>query len=65
MNTGRWTENEQRLYDKYIYLLGGDYKLLSRYITTRNITQIRSHHQKEFFKKKQYALILLEISKNI
>jgi hypothetical protein len=66
MNIGRWSEEERRLYDKYILKyknIKNRYKLISKHIKSRTTVQIRTHHQKEFQKKLNIALILLELSK--
>ncbi len=63
MNTGRWTQEEEKLYDKYRIIYNNNWKIISKYIITRNSSQIRSHHQKELKKKLEYALILIELSR--
>lgn len=66
MNIGRWNKEEKRLYDKYILKyknIRHPYKLISGHIKTRTTVQIRTHHQKEFQKKLEIALILLMLSK--
>ena len=66
MNIGRWNKEEKRLYDKYILKyknVRNRYKLIAGHIKTRTTVQIRTHHQKEFQKKLDIALILLMLSK--
>lgn len=66
MNYGRWNEEEKRLYEKYILKyknMANPYKLISLHIKTRTIVQIRTHHQKEFQKKLNFASILLKLSR--
>lgn len=66
MNIGRWNKEEKRLYDKYILKyknIRNRYKLISEHIKTRTAVQIRTHHQKEFQKKLEIALILIKLSK--
>ena len=52
---GRWTKEEQSLFNFAFQWHGKDWKKLSEIITTRNIVQIRSHAQKycNRFKEKQ------------
>ncbi|GMI01491.1 hypothetical protein TrLO_g4935 [Triparma laevis f. longispina] len=49
--SGRWTDNEQLIFLQGLRKYGkGQWKLISREITTRSVTQIKSHAQK-FLKK--------------
>ena len=66
MNHGRWTEEEKKIYNKYILEYkntANPYKFISFHIKTRTVVQIRTHHQKEFQKKLNFASILLKLSK--
>ena len=52
-NNGRWNKDEQKRFAEAILLYGNDWKKIQNHISSRNITQIRSHAQKFLMKLKQ------------
>ncbi len=67
MNSGFWTKNEQKIYNKYIcHIINKHltFQDLSLIMKTRNRTQIRSHHQKSMNYIKKISRILLELKNN-
>ena len=67
MNSGIWTKNEQKIYTQYIlHIINKKISIqeLSLIMKTRNISQIKSHHQKSYNKIKKISLILLQIKYN-
>lgn len=64
MNSGLWSKNEQKIYNKHIFYIINKhmtFKDLSLIMKTRNRTQIRSHHQKTINNIKKISLILLQL----
>lgn len=49
-STGRWTEEEHLLFLEALTQYGRDWKLVSSYVPSRSVVQIKSHAQKHFLK---------------
>lgn len=43
---GRWTDQEQRLFEEAYQMYGKDWKKIKKHVGTRTGVQIRSHGQK-------------------
>lgn len=56
-SNGRWTRNERIQFCEGIYHYGTDWKKINDYITTRNMSQLRSHGQKFLAKLKSNEFI--------
>ena len=52
-NNGRWTIEEQRRFAEAVLKFGNDWKNIQNYVSSRNITQVRSHAQKFLMKLKE------------
>ena len=52
-NNGRWGKEEQRRFAEAVLKYGNDWKKIQSYISSRNITQVRSHAQKFLMKLKE------------
>lgn len=52
-NTGRWSDEEHKLFLEAILLYGNEWKKVQKYIHTRSSTQARSHAQKFFLRLKK------------
>jgi SHAQKYF class myb-like DNA-binding protein len=50
--TGRWTKQEQKLFEEALEKYGKDWKRIQEFVGTRTTTQARSHAQKFFLKLK-------------
>ena len=50
---GRWTKEEQKKFAEAILKYGNDWKKIQEHVSSRNITQIRSHAQKFLMKLKE------------
>lgn len=50
-NSGRWNIDEQIKFVKYYNIYGNKWKIISKFIETRTLNQVRSHAQK-YLKKK-------------
>lgn len=68
MNIGRWSNDENLIYYKYLslYQINNNtnklnYNDLSNIMKTRTYTQIRSHHQRQFEKILKDAELLLTL----
>ena len=48
---GRWSLTENRLFEEALSLYGKNWKLITGYIKTRNLSQVRSHAQKHHIKE--------------
>ncbi len=48
---GRWTQEEHSLFVEGLRLYGREWKKIGAMITTRTVTQIRTHAQKHFAKE--------------
>ena len=53
LNGGRWSKDEQRLFAEAVLKFGNDWKKIQNHISSRNITQVRSHAQKFLMKLKE------------
>ena len=52
-NNGRWKKEEQKRFAEAIFKYGNHWKKIQSYVSSRNITQIRSHAQKFLMKLKE------------
>ena len=52
-NSGRWTKEEQYLFAEAVLKYGNDWKSIQSHVSSRNITQVRSHAQKFLMKLKE------------
>ena len=50
---GRWSDSEHNKFMKGLEKYGKDWEAISKFIKSRNVTQIRSHAQKMFIKMKK------------
>jgi SHAQKYF class myb-like DNA-binding protein len=46
--TGRWSNDEESLFEEGLDFFGKDWRKIQRYIKTRSLLQVRSHAQKYF-----------------
>ena len=53
LNGGRWSKDEQRRFAEAVLKFGNDWKKIQNHISSRNITQVRSHAQKFLMKLKE------------
>ena len=58
LSNGRWTKEERIKFAEALYHFGINWKKISKYITTRNATQLRSHAQKFLNKLKRTKFIV-------
>ena len=56
-NNGRWTKEEQKRFAEAVLKFGNDWKKIQNHISSRNLTQVRSHAQKFLMKLKENSLI--------
>ena len=59
-NNGRWTKEEQNLFAEAVLLYVNDWKKIQNHVSSRNITQVRSHAQKYLMKLKEKESNLLK-----
>ena len=52
-NNGRWDRDEQSRFAEAVFLFGNDWKKIQNHVSSRNITQVRSHAQKFLMKLKE------------
>ena len=52
-NNGRWTKEEQIRFAEAVLKYGNDWKNIQNHVSSRNITQVRSHAQKFLMKLKE------------
>ena len=52
-NNGRWSKEEQKRFAEAVLKFGNNWKKIQNYVSSRNITQIRSHAQKFLMKLKE------------
>ena len=57
LNGGRWSNDEQRRFAEAVLMFGNDWKKIQNHISSRNITQVRSHAQKFLMKLKENRLL--------
>lgn len=57
-NDGRWTKDEQYRFAEAVFLFGNDWKKIQEHVSSRNITQVRSHAQKFLMKLKENQSII-------
>ena len=53
LNNGRWTKEEQKRFAEAVLKFGNDWKKIQNHISSRNLTQVRSHAQKFLMKLKE------------
>jgi SHAQKYF class myb-like DNA-binding protein len=56
-NNGRWTKDEQKRFAEAILKHRNNWKKIQNYVSSRNITQIRSHAQKFLMKLKENKIL--------
>ena len=56
-NNGRWTKEEQSRFAEAVLKYGNDWKNIQSFVSTRNITQVRSHAQKFLMKLKESSFL--------
>lgn len=56
-NNGRWTKEEQKRFVEAILKHRNNWKKIQNYVSSRNITQIRSHAQKFLMKLKENKIL--------
>ena len=56
-NNGRWSKEEQNLFAEAVLKYGNDWKNIQNHVSSRNITQVRSHAQKFLMKLKESNLL--------
>ena len=54
---GRWGKEEQKRFAEAVFKYGNNWKKIQGYISSRNITQVRSYAQKFLMKLKENELI--------
>ena len=52
-NNGRWTKEEQKRFAEAVLKFGNDWKKIQNHVSSRNLTQVRSHAQKFLMKLKE------------
>ena len=57
-NNGRWTKEEQNRFAEAVLQYGNDWKNIQNHISSRNITQVRSHAQKFLMKLKESNFLI-------
>ena len=57
-NGGRWNKEEQRLFAEAVLKYGNEWKKIQDHISSRNITQVRSHAQKFLMKLKENNIVI-------
>lgn len=56
-NDGRWNKDEQVRFAEAVFLYSNDWKKIQEHVSSRNITQVRSHAQKFLMKLKESKLL--------
>ena len=57
-NNGRWSKEEQNLFAEAVLKFGNDWKNIQNHVSSRNITQVRSHAQKFLMKLKESNFLI-------
>ena len=57
-NSGRWSKEEQDRFAEAVLKYGNDWKNIQNHVSSRNITQVRSHAQKFLMKLKESNFII-------
>jgi len=57
LNDGRWNTDEQRRFAEAVFKYGNNWKNIQNHVSTRNLTQIRSHAQKFLMKLKESSFL--------
>ena len=57
-NNGRWTKEEQNRFAEAVLKFGNDWKNIQNHVSSRNITQVRSHAQKFLMKLKENNFLI-------
>ena len=57
-NNGRWTKEEQNRFAEAVLKYGNDWKNIQNHVSSRNITQVRSHAQKFLMKLKESNFLI-------
>lgn len=57
-NNGRWSKEEQQRFAEAVLNYGNDWKNIQNYVSSRNITQVRSHAQKFLMKLKESNFLI-------
>ena len=57
-NNGRWSKDEQLRFAEAVLNYGNDWKNIQNHVSSRNITQVRSHAQKFLMKLKESNYLL-------
>ena len=57
-NNGRWSKEEQKLFAEAVLNYGNDWKNIQNHVSSRNLTQVRSHAQKFLMKLKENNFLL-------
>ena len=57
-NNGRWRKDEQQRFAEAVLNYGNDWKNIQNHVSSRNITQVRSHAQKFLMKLKESNFLI-------
>ena len=57
-NNGRWSKEEQNRFAEAVLKFGNDWKNIQNHVSSRNITQVRSHAQKFLMKLKESNFLI-------
>ncbi len=57
-NNGRWSKEEQNRFAEAVLKYGNDWKNIQNHVSSRNITQVRSHAQKFLMKLKESNFLI-------
>ncbi|CAG9332545.1 unnamed protein product [Blepharisma stoltei] len=59
VNAGKWSREEQKLFEEGLAIFGHDWKRVAGVVKTRSQNQIRSHAQKYLLKQKYKERVVL------
>ena len=59
-NNGRWSKDEQQRFAEAVLNYGNDWKNIQNHVSSRNITQVRSHAQKFLMKLKESNFLIIK-----